>query len=298
MTIIQVLYLLARSKGHRVMLDGVEGDLVHSLGSVYPALLLRQGQPLSGLREALLLRRNYFNGEISLPALLRRTLAPALVPDRLRQWRRRLLSHRLLAGDLEGSPIDPGFANRVQVEQRLQRFRRNAGQGLAGSLRELHIRGITHPLLSAGLERYDRIAAGCGIEARHPLLDRRLVEFMVSLPWNQKVRNGWSKHQLRCLAARKLPSSVAWRHSLLDLGWEFTHRRMNTLGTSLAGSCADMAPRFTQTVKKDVLERAMTGASRYNFEDDSDILWQVYSLATWSSNLAQNARSDGVRTTP
>jgi asparagine synthase (glutamine-hydrolysing) len=295
MTIIQALYLSARSRGHRVMLDGVEGDLVHSLGTCYPALLLRQGRLLPALRETRLLRSNYHEGEITPWILLRQSLLPALVPDRLREWRAHLFSGRRLAADLEGSAIDPAFASRIDVARRLARFRANAGRGLAANLREEQIRCVTHPLLSAGLERYDRIAASCGMEARHPLLDRRLVEFSVSLPWNQKVRNGCSKYQLRRLAADKLPHSVAWRHSSLDLGWEFTHRRMLALGDSIAATCRTLAPQFAVTVQKNVLERAMSSASRYTIDDDSDMLWQVYSLATWSSTLANNPRSDGAR---
>ena len=90
--------------------------------------------------------------------------------------------------------------------------------GLYSSLRELHISSIIHPHIFAAIERYDRIAALCGIEPRHPLLDKRLVQFMVSIPWDQKIRNGWNKYLLRNASSKSLSKEVCWRRGKEHLG--------------------------------------------------------------------------------
>ena len=43
-----------------------------------------------------------------------------------------------------------------------------------------------------------------------PFLDHRLVNFAISLPVEQKVRNGWSKYVLR-QAMSELPDEIRWR---------------------------------------------------------------------------------------
>ena len=48
------------------------------------------------------------------------------------------------------------------------------------------------------------------LEIRHPFLDHRLVDFVVALPPEWKIRNGWSKYVLR-LSVPGLPDGIRWR---------------------------------------------------------------------------------------
>ena len=57
----------------------------------------------------------------------------------------------------------------------------------------------------------DRTSGALGMEARVPFLDYRLVEFAYRLPWNHKVRDGWTKHLVRRYIDRHAPDTVAWR---------------------------------------------------------------------------------------
>jgi asparagine synthase (glutamine-hydrolysing) len=56
----------------------------------------------------------------------------------------------------------------------------------------------------------DRNSMAHSLEVRHPFLDHRLVEFLVSLPPEWKIRNGWTKHVLR-QALPELPDAIRWR---------------------------------------------------------------------------------------
>jgi asparagine synthase (glutamine-hydrolysing) len=56
----------------------------------------------------------------------------------------------------------------------------------------------------------DRNSMAHSLEVRHPFLDHRLVEFLVSLPPEWKIRNGWTKHVLR-QAFPELPNAIRWR---------------------------------------------------------------------------------------
>ena len=85
MTLVRRLYSAAAQNNQRVLLDGVEGDLPHSLLTDYPASLLLQGSYLSAWREALGLQHNHFNGYNSLAKTLRQSLLPGLIPKPLRR---------------------------------------------------------------------------------------------------------------------------------------------------------------------------------------------------------------------
>jgi len=71
----------------------------------------------------------------------------------------------------------------------------------------------------ADIERYsvpalthyeDRNSMAHSLEVRHPFLDHRLVELLVHLPPEWKIRNGWTKHVLR-QALPELPDAIRWR---------------------------------------------------------------------------------------
>jgi len=66
-------------------------------------------------------------------------------------------------------------------------------------------------LVPAALERYDRVAASQSIEPRHPLLDKRLVSFYVSVPWNSPANDGLPKAILRRAAASHLAPAICDR---------------------------------------------------------------------------------------
>ena len=57
----------------------------------------------------------------------------------------------------------------------------------------------------------ERRAATFHMEARHPFLDRRLVEFMLSIPQDQLYRDGQTKYILRNAMKGILPESVRMR---------------------------------------------------------------------------------------
>jgi len=62
------------------------------------------------------------------------------------------------------------------------------------------------------LLRYeDKNSMHFGVESRLPFLDYRIVEFALSLPWEMKIKDGWTKWIMRHASTETLPSEVAWR---------------------------------------------------------------------------------------
>jgi asparagine synthase (glutamine-hydrolysing) len=83
-------------------------------------------------------------------------------------------------------------------------------KGLGKMNQQLYV--STHEsILPTLLRNYDRYSMANGVEIRMPFLDYRLVTFAFSLPWQSKVRNGYSKAIVRSGISKYLPSEITWR---------------------------------------------------------------------------------------
>ena len=61
------------------------------------------------------------------------------------------------------------------------------------------------------LVKVDRASMACGLEARVPVLDHRVVEFCMRLPVEHKLHNGKTKAPLRDLLAKYVPADLIER---------------------------------------------------------------------------------------
>ncbi len=78
------------------------------------------------------------------------------------------------------------------------------------NLREAQINDIDYYSVPF-LNRYeDRNSMAFSKEIRLPFLDHRLVDFLINLPADKKLRNGWSKYILR-KSLDELPYKIRWR---------------------------------------------------------------------------------------
>jgi asparagine synthase (glutamine-hydrolysing) len=61
------------------------------------------------------------------------------------------------------------------------------------------------------LDRMDRMSMFCGLEARVPYADHRIVEYVNNVPWDMKYRNGVAKSLLREACGDLLPQEILMR---------------------------------------------------------------------------------------
>lgn len=224
MTLLRAVYLLAQQQGINVIMDGIDGDSVLAEGT-HIARLLRRGHFLTAYREAVghdlfwrgaypAWRQLYLGARSAYcPDIIRRLYHHFSETGHNRQALERLIRHSFINRD---------FAQHIKLGKRLQTL----NSYREASLKETYINEakqfLEHPYLTVGIERYNRVASSLAIEPRHPWLDRRLVSFCMTLPGNQKLRNGWPKAILRKAMAEKLPDTVRWRQGKEHLGWAFT----------------------------------------------------------------------------
>ena len=224
-----IAYRSAERDGVHVMLDGVDGDVVAAANALYLIEFSRQGQYgqfLSGLpayaeyygftrrQQAALLWNQGIKPFVKarLPATVNARRAARRSRDGQLDWS---------SGLLQDSLIDHGFAERIGLAEKLITVTGDPQWGQRG-FRETDALTLHAPIITAALERYDRLAASRSIEARHPFFDKRVVEFCLALPLEIKQADGWAKAIVRRALAETVPDLVRWRrHSASNLNFHF-----------------------------------------------------------------------------
>ncbi|MCC6190075.1 MAG: asparagine synthetase B [Anaerolineales bacterium] len=202
----------AQQAGVRVLLDGNYGDAVVTHGNMRLAELAHHGQWRALAREVAGLTtgwRRRTRGAFYLAWLA--AFKPLLPKFGRQAWRglRRWRDPQRPAWAFQ-SIIAPAFAQRMTGQDALQASLHRREQRYRTTRAENQ---FSVGKMQVQPELYNRLAARCGLELRHPFLDRRLVEFCLGLPSEQRLRDGWARIVQRNAMAGILPEAVRWRRS-------------------------------------------------------------------------------------
>ena len=80
-----------------------------------------------------------------------------------------------------------------------------------------HYLDVINPTIEMSLNLINHNASEYGIDIKFPFMDRRLIEFCLSIPSNQKLRNGVSRSILRRSLKNILPNAILNRYDKSDL---------------------------------------------------------------------------------
>ncbi len=199
----------ARARGVTVLLDGQGGDelfcgyeghlppyLAHLLGRLRLALFLREFR--AAVREG-------HGARSALAAHVAVNLAPRVVRDAARKRLDRV-RFGWIVGELFDAPPTPGIVEGLGMKA----SQRSAGRP-SSRLDEQLWRLIRSESLPSLLRFEDRSSMAFSVEARVPLLDRRLVELAMSLPVSKKIKDGRLKAVLRDAAVGIVPDEIIAR---------------------------------------------------------------------------------------
>lgn len=270
------LYEAARAQGVRVLLDGLDGDLTvsHGIGALQE--LARRGRWIGLAREIAGLSRNF-----NYPAwgILARHVVHPFVPEPV------LAVRRAIRGAQAARPgmaplMSPSFARRIGLAER-QRERRDGEPKGPRTARQAHYRGLTQGLVPYILEVADHAAMAFSIEPRYPFFDKRLAEYCLALPPEQKLHRGWTRIVMRRAMAGILPHEVQWRGGKADLGASFFRnvcaRDADRLGRLVHDSSAAVWDYAERATLRQMYERSVVSGHK----GDVLGLWQVATLESW-----------------
>ncbi len=219
------LYAAAHQEGVRVLLDGIDGDSTVSHGFEYLPELARLGKWRTLYSEAVALSRQSKAFSPPRRVVWRLGFSP-LVPEFARAMGRRLRGHPapLWAGH---SVIKRDFAQRIGVTERVQALLKNDARP-PRTPREKHWHGLHSGIFPYALELADKAAAAFAVEPRYPFFDRRLVEFCLAIPPDQKLHQGWTRVVMRRAMTDILPPAVQWRFDKANLFPNFKRQLWNS----------------------------------------------------------------------
>lgn len=280
---LQPLVNAARARGIRVILTGLGGDVWLQGSAFYYADLIRCGRWRTLVE---LLRAASPDTPVDRsPGMVLAAGVRPLLPLVARRAARRLLGRTLVP-----SWIEPSFARQVGLDDRLRPPDPSPWRGS-------YARADVRRQLESGWEalmkeQLGRGAAACGVEYRHPFYDRRLVEFALALPEEQRQRADVGKVVLRRALAGRLPEVVRRRTSKVHYS-ELYFEALEALGGEACFS--NMAIAGLGWVRGDRVHRlyreaatfARAGDTRY--EVQMIPLWAIWSVERWVlANMGHN----------
>lgn len=274
------LYRAAKQQNVRVLLDGFDGDTTVSHGIAYLAELTRSGNLVYLIPEVMGLARNFERSPWQM--LWRHGLEPIVHP-RLRRLGNKLQSSNQTATNF----LLQAFAKRIDLKQRLKDLQQGRS-GLPKTSREAHYRRLTAGVMPFALEAADKAAAAFGLEPRYPFFDRRLIEFCLALPPEQKMHHGWTRIVMRRAMKGILPPKIQWRGGKSNLGANFNH------GLHLGQKKLDLVFKQDLTLIEDYVDISALRSLYLKFSSGKEMthveylaIWKCLSLALWlkESNL-------------
>ena len=280
---LRLIYLTARKHGNVVVMDGMGGDLIAGLTTSYPSYLLRQGDIKHAFREIDSRRTNYFEGQIGWLKAHTQVIRPVFTPNLMRHLKASLWTSDWTKACLRDSMLSKSFIRKVRLKDRWREYNGQSTLGFCPSLRHAHAESIVVPYLTAAIERYTRLASCCGVDSRQPFHDKRVVELCLSMPWQQKARNGWLKYCLRNALQRVAPAEVAWRSNFDSIMWKFGVAWNELNQKNNLSAISDNREQLLGILDKGQLDRMI---NRYTTGDMDavDPISRVSTLIRWMEN--------------
>jgi asparagine synthase (glutamine-hydrolysing) len=202
------MYEAAKRLGARVLFTGIGGDewldgRQEHLADLAAGLLLLRGG--AGAARDLVDRAKddwrVYSGAGRWPLFLARRLAAEAAPEwaRFRRRKLRLLRHGIFSRE---------FCRRVHLAERIFTVPESGTRRFSSRTQEATFRLVTAGYEAQVFEWNDREAASTGMEPRFPFFNRRLTEFCLRLPEDQRQRGAVWKRILRNAMRERLPDRV------------------------------------------------------------------------------------------
>jgi asparagine synthase (glutamine-hydrolysing) len=267
---------VARAKGFRVMLTGNGGNEWFEGGVDHLADLLRGLKFRKFFRHARL--GTVLTGNPSPLSLAFRSGLLPLLPSVVRRTGKLLLRKRTNLPD----SISERFATRIGLRKRLRGTEHGAKFSSYAQRRIYRL--VTDGTEVQPNEVMERATARQGLEDRHPFHDRRLAEFALAIPEEQRWRNGQTKYILREAMRDHLPEPVLQRKVQGDFSILFV-KTLEALGAESAfdrlavASLGWVEPNGVRRMYREMTE--LYARNDLNYTTRMWPLWGVLAMELW-----------------
>ena len=187
--------------------------------------------------------------------------------------------------------VNADFSKQVRLKERIERY--TPKKASLRSVRQEHWQAMSGGVLAVNLEAMDRCAAAFGLESRHPFLDRRLVEFCLAVPSDQKFKGGFGRMIMRQGLNNILPKAIQWRGDKANVTANFIHGLLNVNRPSFEQALDKHSHAVLEYVDLDNWQNAWSKVIQYP-ESNSSIssmtrncftVWRATVLALWFQRM-------------
>jgi asparagine synthase (glutamine-hydrolysing) len=276
------MYQSARERGVRVFLDGFDGDATVSHGFERLTEMAQSFRWRALRREIRLLSENHLAG-VRPGRIWKEYCIKPLAP----RWVH-LAAHRLRGRGREARSenifISSELKRRTHIVERAHDL---LGSQLRWTItrtaRQNHWLSLNQALYAYTLELADKASAAFAIEARYPFFDRRLMEFCLSLPAEQKLAQGWNRWVQRRAMAGILPEQIRWRPRKGNLGPNFYRRLLDFERKQLEAVALGGAPELEPYVDARTMRAAYQEYANNQSRGQGECLqlFAAVNLALW-----------------
>lgn len=263
---------LARLKNRRVLLTGIGGDEWLSGSSFHAADLLRRGQLIKFFQAIRKENLSYFRAFRQFALI---PISRSLLPESAFQFFRKISSENF-------ELLPSAFSNRIHLAERLHKNR--SGKIFASEARQELYEMATGGWQTFRFELENRDDAEFGVEMRHPLNDRRFAEFALSLPEEQRNREGKEKYILREAMRELLPPSIRQRTTKADFSEVFPQAFQAVEGEKIFADLAIASMGWIDGIKAQKIYRRMMKlyfSGNRDYAEFTWVLWMVFGIEIW-----------------
>ena len=169
-----------------------------------------------------------------------RVMAGCLAPTALHAWRERMAEAAEYRALQAASLASAELTRRADMRGRYRRYRSSVRNSHQWHPADEALSSLAAPYITAGLERFNRVASLFGVEPRPPFTDRDLITFQAWVPIALRTRDGHAKWILRQAMRPLLPAAVVWRTDKSHIGWAFNNACL--VRHLASGAACHMAP--------------------------------------------------------
>jgi asparagine synthase (glutamine-hydrolysing) len=238
-------YEAAHQANVRVILDGLDGDTTVSKGSGFLVELLcaRKWRAVRRELDAFAAHKNVTRRR----ALWVLAILPLINYTALERVATVWKTVRRVQRVSDRAYVRSDVAKRAHLDDVEEPLALTISQ-ISHMAREWHKKELKFTFVQSALEIADKAAAAFSLEVRHPFFDRRLVEFCLALPTEQKVRNGWTRSVVRRALDGSLPPEVQWRLGKSNLAPNMRRSLLTFDRAVVEDTCADNPPLISDYV--------------------------------------------------
>jgi asparagine synthase (glutamine-hydrolysing) len=274
------IYEAAGAHGRRYILEGFGGDEVVSYGLARLTELAFRLRWISLWREMSMLSER-------VPANRRWMLEHLVLQPAFPLWARppvRRVLERFRPPPNRRDLLRPGLVQRVTgAAGRAELY---APRPQARTSRADYIQGMRSPVHNFSMAVLDRLAAPHGVETRYPFFSRRLVDFCLELPADQRLDDGWTRVIARRALGGVLPEETRWRSTKASLSPYVVKRLAGVERNQLQDALVDAPGRIVDYVDLDAVRELLRGFDHRPEAGSALALWRLGVWSLWLRNSA------------